>query len=198
MLSSPNPTGPQQTSIKCYVQTVQPWANVFPSLSPVLAISSGALFFPLLVFSSHSLSICVSLIFPLESGSLCFHLPVSPFLSVSLFFFLSQLWNPASSRSVSEFEFLCHVSLSLVISYSLCLYSFLHFCLRCSISPSLFLCVSLSLCLFLCLSPICLPLQSPHLSWAIPVPLPGLAHSLGHKSLNRHFLPFPEIMSVPQ
>lgn len=109
-------------------------------------------FSPLRVFSSHSLSICVSLIFPLESGSLCFHLPVSPFLSMSLFFFLSQLWNPASSRSVSEFEFLCHVSLSLFISYSLCLYSFLHLCFCCSISPSLFLCVSLSLCLFLCLS----------------------------------------------
>ena len=74
-------------SIKCYVQTVQPWANAFPSLSLVLAASSEALFLPSLgVIPRLSLCFCLS---PLEhlglyvSVSLCLHFSLSVSLSPS-------------------------------------------------------------------------------------------------------------------
>lgn len=132
---------------------------------------------------------------PRASGSVCFRLSVSPFLCLSLSLFC--LWNPASSRPVSEFEFLRRVSLSAFISYSLCLCSFLS--VSVSIALSLLLCyLSISLSPLSVFAAHASLYHSPHPSWATPVPLPGLAPSLGQKSLNRHFLPIPEIMSVPQ
>lgn len=132
-------------SVKCYVQTVQPWANAFPSLSLVLAASSEALFLPSLgVIPCLCLCFCLS---PLEhlglyvSVSLCLHFSVS----LSLF----CLWNPASSRPVSEFEFLRRVPLSAFISYSLRLCSFLSVSVSVSIALSLLLC-----CLSISLSPL--------------------------------------------
>ena len=148
----------------------------------------------------------LSLFFPLVSGSLKF-----PSLCVSVIFLpLSTcLWNPSSSLCVSEFEFLHHVPLTFFVSHSLCLYTFLHVsicpcvCVCLSLCPSLYFALSLFLSLYLlpglsALAPPASLCHSPQLSWAIPVPLPGLACSPGHKSLNQHFPSIPEIMSAPQ
>lgn len=102
-------------------------------------------------------------------------------------------WNPALSRSVSEFEFLLHVSLVYIF---LCLSPYLSACL--SVCLSLGVCLSPLLCfsisvsprLLLCLSPPRLPLSRTPSLPAGSVPLPGLARGLGHKSLNQHFLLF--------
>ena len=69
-------------------------------------------------------------------------------------------------------------------------------CLCVSLSPLLYFATSVSPSLLSCLSALASPASlglSPHISWDCPDPLPGLACSLGHKSLNQHFPLLPEI-----